>query len=58
MEAKISLKALSIVLISKIESDQLKKKQKTRLHHQHKDWERNYRDYNTKIQKINEYYYN
>jgi hypothetical protein len=24
-------------------------KQKTRLHHQHKNWERNYRDYGTKI---------
>jgi len=26
-------------------------KQKTRLHHQHKDWERNHRDDNVKIQK-------
>ena len=27
-------------------------KQRTRLHHQHKDWERNHRDDNTKIRKI------
>ncbi len=26
-------------------------KQRTRLHHQHKDWERNYRDDMAKIQK-------
>ena len=26
-------------------------KQRTRLHHQHKDWERKYRDDNAKIQK-------